>query len=152
MADTVCDCFSYIVASTFMALWQMFGDGMGDRGRSFAEVESPCFIFGGAVRLRQARVLAHVLGPGSRAGRCASGPFQPPERLHELGETHNVSFRPGSRHFTGGRGGEENMAGGVFAGRYKAVFTCPFDLNYPVEYSFLSLGEDPSAIRRTCLP
>src|SRR3712207_3475480 len=71
MADTVCDCFSYIVASPFMALWQMFGDGMADRGRSFAEVESPFFIFGGADRLRQARVLAHVLGPGSRAGRCA---------------------------------------------------------------------------------
>ena len=37
---------------------------MGDNGRSLAEVESPDCIFGGAVRLHQACVLAHVLGPG----------------------------------------------------------------------------------------
>jgi hypothetical protein len=61
-------------------------------------VESPYFIFGGAVGLRQARGLAHVLGSGFDRGVAPRGPFQPPEVLHELGETHNVSFRPRSRH------------------------------------------------------
>jgi hypothetical protein len=88
-----------------MALWQMFGDKMGNHRRSLAEVESPYIIFGGAVCLRQARVLAHVLGSGLDQGVAPRDPFQLPEVLHELGETHNVSFRPGSRHFTGGRGG-----------------------------------------------
>jgi hypothetical protein len=88
-----------------MPLWQMFGDKMGNHGRSLAELESPYFIFGGAVGLRQARVLAHVLGSGLDQGVAPRGPFQPPEVLHELGETHNASFRPGSRHFSGGRGG-----------------------------------------------
>jgi hypothetical protein len=93
-----------------MTLWQMFGDRVGDHGRSLAEVESSYFTFGGAVGLRQACVLAHVLGPGSRLRRCPGiaprGPFQPPEVLYDLRETHDVSFRPGSRHFAGGCGGE----------------------------------------------
>ncbi len=48
-----------------MTLWQMFGDNMGDYGRSLAEVESSYFIFGGAVGLCQARELAHMLGQDS---------------------------------------------------------------------------------------
>jgi hypothetical protein len=88
-----------------MALWQVFGDKMGNHRRSLAEEESPHCIFGGAVSHCQWCVLAHVLGPGFDQGVAPSGLFQPPEVLHELGETHNVSFRPGSRHFTGGRGG-----------------------------------------------
>src|SRR5215210_2243904 len=52
-------------ASPFLALRQMVGDKMGDHGRSLAEVESPYFILGGAIRFHQSRVLAHVLGPGS---------------------------------------------------------------------------------------
>jgi hypothetical protein len=105
MVGAICNSLSYIVADPFMALWQMFGDKMGNYRRSLAKVESPYFIFGGAVGLRQARVLAHVLGSGLDQGVVPRGPFQPPEVLHELGETHNVSFRPGSSHFTGGRGG-----------------------------------------------
>lgn len=91
-----------------MALWQMFGDKMGNHRRSLAEVESPYSIFGGAVGPVR-RVLAHVLGPGRRTERSLPAP----EVLHELGETHYVSFRPGSRHFTGGRGGEENATRGL---------------------------------------
>ncbi len=33
----------------------MFGDKMGNHKRSLVEVESPYFIFGGTVGLRQAR-------------------------------------------------------------------------------------------------
>ena len=35
------------------------------------------------------------------------------------------------------------------AGRYTAVFTGHFDLNQPVDYPYLTLGEDPAAIRRS---
>src|SRR5215203_4425504 len=52
-------------ASPFLALRRIVGDKMGDHGRSLAEVESPYFILGGAIRLHQSGVLAHVLGPGS---------------------------------------------------------------------------------------
>ncbi len=41
--------------------------------------------------------------------------------------------------------------GGVTAGRYTAVFTGHFDLKQPVEYPYLTLGEDPAAIRRSGL-
>jgi hypothetical protein len=92
----------------------MFGDKMGDYGLSLAEVESPLCIFGGAFSLCQSCLLAHALGHDLDQGVTPRRPFQPPEVLHELGETHNVSFRPGSRHFTGGRGGEENIAGGRY--------------------------------------
>ena len=92
----------------------MFGDKMGNHRRSLAEVESPHCIFGGAVNLCQSCVLAHVREPGFDQGVAPRDPLQPPEVLRELGETHNVSFRPGSRHFTGGRGGEENIAGGRY--------------------------------------
>jgi hypothetical protein len=64
-----------------------------------AEVERPYSIFGGAVSLCQSCVLAHVLRQGFDQGVAPGGSFQPPEVLHELGKTHNVSFRPGSRHF-----------------------------------------------------
>jgi hypothetical protein len=47
--------------SLLKALWRMLGDKMRDQGQPFAEVESPYCIFGGAFRLRQSRVLAHVL-------------------------------------------------------------------------------------------
>jgi hypothetical protein len=87
----------------YVALWRMVGDKMGDRGGSLTEVESSYCVFGGAVCLRKSCVVAHVLGPGLDQGVAPRGPFRPPEVLHELGETHNVSFRPGSRHFTGGR-------------------------------------------------
>jgi hypothetical protein len=105
MADVVCNSFSYMGDSPFVALWKMVGDIMGDHRQFLAEMESPYCIFGGAVRLRKSCVPAHVLGPGFDQGVAPRGPFQPPEVLHELGETYNVSFRPGSRHFTGGRGG-----------------------------------------------
>jgi hypothetical protein len=59
-------------------------------------------------------VLAHVLGQEFDQGVEPIGSFQPPEVLNEFGKTHNVSFRPGSRHFTGGCGGEENIAGGRY--------------------------------------
>src|ERR687893_2898519 len=104
MVGAVCNSFSYIVTSPFMAPWQLFGAKMGNQGRSLAEMESPYCIFGGTVGLRDSRVLAHVLEPGFDQYVAPRGSFQPPEVLHELGETHNVSFRPGSRHFTGGRG------------------------------------------------
>jgi hypothetical protein len=77
----------------------MFGDKMGNQGRSLAEVESQYCIFGCAVSLCQACVLAHVLKQGFDQGFAPVGSFQPPEVLHELGKTHNVSFRPRSRHF-----------------------------------------------------
>jgi hypothetical protein len=64
MADAVCDCFSYMGKSPFVALWQMFGDIMGNHGRFLAVVESPYCIFGGAVSLLQSHVLVHVFGPG----------------------------------------------------------------------------------------
>jgi hypothetical protein len=51
MVGAIRNSLSYIVASLFMALWQMFGDKMGNQGRSLAEVESPYCIFGGAVSL-----------------------------------------------------------------------------------------------------
>jgi hypothetical protein len=114
MVGAICNSLSYIVASPFMALWQMFGDKMGNQGWSLAEVESPYCIFGGAVSLCQSCVLAYVLGPVFDQGVAPRGPFQPPEVLHELGETHNVSFRQGSRHITGGCGGEENIADGCY--------------------------------------
>jgi len=44
-----------------MVLWQLFDDKMGNHGLSLAEVESPYYIFGCAVSLCQACVLAHVL-------------------------------------------------------------------------------------------
>jgi len=47
----------------------MFGDKMGNHRCSLVEVESPYFIFGGAVPI---------------------GPSQPPEVSHKLGEAHNV--------------------------------------------------------------
>ncbi len=68
----------------------MFGDKMGNHRRSLVEVESPYFIFGGAVDLHQAPVLAHVLGLGFDQGVVPIGPSQPPEVPHELGEAHNV--------------------------------------------------------------
>ena len=61
MVGAIRNSLSYIVASPFMALWQLFGDKMGNQGRSLAEVESPYCIFGCAVSLCQACVLAHVL-------------------------------------------------------------------------------------------
>ena len=61
MVGAICNNLSYIMASPFMALWQMLGDKMGNHGRSFSEVESPHCIFGGAVSLCQSCVLAHVL-------------------------------------------------------------------------------------------
>jgi hypothetical protein len=61
MVGAIRNSLSYIVASLFMALWQMFGDKMGNHGLSLAEVESPYCIFGCAVSLCQACVLAHVL-------------------------------------------------------------------------------------------
>src|SRR5215208_3044332 len=64
MVGAICNSFSYIVASPFSALLLMFCDKMGNHRRALAEVESPYFIFGGAVRLRKSCVLAHVLGPG----------------------------------------------------------------------------------------
>jgi hypothetical protein len=39
----------------------MVGDIMGDHRQALAEVESPYFTFGDAVRLRKSCVLAHVL-------------------------------------------------------------------------------------------
>jgi hypothetical protein len=51
MVGAIRNSLSYIVVSTFMALWQMFSDKMRIQGRSLAEVESPYCIFGGAVSL-----------------------------------------------------------------------------------------------------
>jgi hypothetical protein len=99
MVGAIRNSLSYIVASPFMALWQMFDDKMGNQGLSLAEVESPYCIFGCAVSLCQACVLAHVLKQEFDQGVTPRGSFQPPEVLHELGKTHNVSFRPRSRHF-----------------------------------------------------
>jgi hypothetical protein len=65
MVGAIWNSLSYIVASPFMALWQMFGDKMGTHTRSLVEVEGLYFIFGGAVGLCQARGLAHVLGQDS---------------------------------------------------------------------------------------
>ena len=55
--------------------------------------------------------MGHILRQGPRElgqdldqGVASRRPFQPPEVLHELRETHNVSFRSGTRHFTGSRG------------------------------------------------
>src|SRR5918995_453534 len=114
MVGAIRNSLSYIEVSTFMALWQMFIDKMRNQGRSLAEVESPYCIFGGAVSLCQACVLAHVLGQGFDQDVVPRGSFQPPELLHEVGKTHNLSFRPGSRHLTGGSRGEENIAGGRY--------------------------------------
>jgi hypothetical protein len=114
MVGAICNSLSYIVASPFMALWQMFGDKMGNHSRSLVEAESPYFIFGGAVGVRQARGQAHVLGPGFDQGVAPRGPFQPPEVLHELGEKHNVTFRPGRAILPAAAVGEENMAGGRY--------------------------------------
>ena len=92
MVGAICNSLSYVVASPFMALWQMFSDKMGNHRRSLVEVESPYFIFGGAVGLCQARRLAHVLGPGFDLGVAPRGPFQPPEVLHELAELTTYPF------------------------------------------------------------
>jgi hypothetical protein len=64
MVGAIPNSLSYIVASPFIALRQLFDDKMGNQGLSLAEVESPYCIFGCAVSLSQACVLAHVLGPG----------------------------------------------------------------------------------------
>jgi hypothetical protein len=73
MVGAICNSLSYIVASPFKALWQMFGDKMGNQVRSLSEVESPHCIFGGAVSLCQSCVLAHVLGPGFDQGVAPRG-------------------------------------------------------------------------------
>ena len=54
MVGAICNNLSYIMASPFMALWQMLSDKMGNHRRSLVEVESPYFTFGGSVSLRQA--------------------------------------------------------------------------------------------------
>jgi hypothetical protein len=51
MIGAIRNSLSYIVASLFMALWQLFGDKMGNKGRFLAEVESQYCIFGCAVSL-----------------------------------------------------------------------------------------------------
>jgi hypothetical protein len=94
MVGAIRNSLSYIVASPFTALWQKFGDKMGDQGLSLAEVEGPYCIFGGAFSLYQS------CGWRMCSDRESTrGSFPSPEVLHELRKTHNVSFRPGSRHF-----------------------------------------------------
>jgi hypothetical protein len=114
MVGAIRNSFSYIVASPFMALWRKFGDKMGNQGRSLAEVESPYCIFGCAFILCQACVLAHVLRQGFDQGVAPGGSFQPPEVLHELGKRTTYPFVRDRVIFTGGSGGEENIAGGRY--------------------------------------
>jgi hypothetical protein len=87
MVGAICSSLSYLVASPFMALWQTFGDKTGNHRRSLAEVESPYFIFGGAVGFRQAPVLAHVLGPGFDQGVAPRRPLREASSGHQRSET-----------------------------------------------------------------
>jgi hypothetical protein len=86
------------------------GDGVGHV--IIAESDLDGLEVGRESALQEIRRGGHILrrGPREELGQdldqdvAPRRTFQPPEVLHELRETHNVSFRSGSRHFTGSRG------------------------------------------------
>ena len=128
MVGAICNSLSYIVASPFMALWQMFGDKMGNHRRSLAEVESRTSS--------SAARSASVRRPCWRM--CSDQDLDPgvaqalrPEVPFSLRKYCTSSEKPTTYPFVRDRAilpaaavGEENIAGGRYT-RPQAVINVP---------------------------
>jgi hypothetical protein len=113
MVGAIRNSLSYIVASPFMALWQLFDDKMRNHGRFLAEVESPYCIFGCAVSLYQACCRMCSDRDSTRASR----PEVPSSLRKYCTSSEKRTTYPFVRDriiFAGGCGGEENIAGGRY--------------------------------------